>query len=175
VVVSNREQLLLKFPRDAVVAEIGVNEGAFTRSILRTGPRRLHLIDPWQKQSDEYVNDPTNDGDFERKYRTVCETLGRLPNVEIIRDYSLRAAEQFPDGYFDWIYLDADHSYAAVARDLEAWVRKIRPGGIFAGHDYCNYKWIQVRTALDDFLNKRGRKLDFLTSDDAYLSWGFVV
>ena len=175
VVVANRDQMIMKFPRDAVVAEIGVDQGVFSRSILRTNPRRLHLIDPWEKQTGDFANDPMNDGDFEQKYKTVRETLGRLPNVEIIRDYSLKAVERFADGYFDWIYLDADHSYRAVRSDLEAWIRKIRPGGIFAGHDYCTRHWIQVKAALDDFLCTIGRRLDFLTSDDVFLSWGFIV
>ena len=175
VVLANRDQMIARFPQSAVVAEIGVNEGVFSHSILRTNPSRLYLIDPWEKQTGDYSSDPTNEGDFEQKYRTVRDALGGLPNVEIIRDYSLKAAERFPDGYFDWIYLDADHSYGAVTSDLEAWIKKIRPGGIFAGHDYCAYKWIQVKPALDDFLRARGRSLDYLTSDNVYLSWGFVV
>ncbi len=175
IVVSNRDQMIMRFPRNAVVAEIGVDEGAFSRSILRTDPKKLYLIDPWEKQAGDYAADPTNEGDFETKYRTVRDTLGRLPNVEIIRDYSLKAVERFPDRYFDWIYLDADHSYRAVMADLEGWIRKIRPGGIFAGHDYCAYQWIQVKPALDDFLFASGRRLEYLTSDDVYLSWGFIV
>ena len=175
VVVANRVQMIMRFPRGAVVAEIGVDQGVFSRSILRTNPRRLHLIDPWEKQTGDFASDPMNDGDFEQKYTAVREALGPLPNVEIIRDYSLKAVERFADGYFDWIYLDADHSYRAVRSDLEAWIRKIRPGGIFAGHDYCTRQWIQVKAALDDFLRTSGRRLDYLTSDDVFLSWGFIV
>ena len=117
----------MRFPYSAGVAEIGVDDGVFSRSILRTDPSRLHLIDPWKKQTGDYARDGTNEGDFEQKYRAVRETLGRMLSVEIIRDYSLKAAGRFPDSYFDWIYLDADHSYRAVTSDLEAWIRKIRP------------------------------------------------
>lgn len=42
----------------------------------------------------------------------------------------------FPDGYYDWIYIDGDHSEAAVRADLELAWRKVRAGGIIAGDDY---------------------------------------
>ncbi len=44
-------------------------------------------------------------------------------------------AEEFNDGAFDFVYIDADHSYEAVKRDIAAWLPKIKPGGIIAGHD----------------------------------------
>jgi len=35
----------------------------------------------------------------------------------------------FPDGYFDWIYIDADHSYSAMSNDAAVCASKLRPGG----------------------------------------------
>jgi glycosyltransferase involved in cell wall biosynthesis len=175
ITFSNREQMVLSFSHGAIVAEIGVDRGVFARSILRTSPKKLYLIDPWEKQQGDYAADPTNDENFEEKHAMVRDTLGRLPNVEIVRGYSLQAVERFSDGYFDWLYLDADHSYNAVASDLKAWIKKIKPGGVFAGHDYLTYRWIQVRPALDEFLRQTGRSLRYLTTDDVFLSWGFIV
>ena len=174
VVVANREQLIMRFPRGALVAEIGVDEGVFSRSILCTNPSRLYLIDPWEKQTGDYAGDPTNDGNFERKYTTVRDTLGLLPNVEIIRDYSLKAVERFPDGYFDWIYLDANHSYRGHER----------PGGMDqenpAGGHLCGPRLL--RQPMDSgqagpgrLFRASGRRLDYLTTDDVFLSWGFIV
>ena len=42
----------------------------------------------------------------------------------------------FPDGYFDWVYIDGDHSEAAVRADLELARQKVREGGVIAGDDY---------------------------------------
>ena len=42
----------------------------------------------------------------------------------------------FADGSFDFIYVDARHDYRGVAVDIAEWWPKLRPGGIFAGHDY---------------------------------------
>merc|ERR1719183_487200 len=43
------------------------------------------------------------------------------------------------DSETDFIYLDGSHSYENVRKELPIFYRKIRPGGVLAGHDYCNY------------------------------------
>lgn len=42
----------------------------------------------------------------------------------------------FPDAHFDFIYVDGDHSYAGVRRDLAVANRKIKPGGHIVLNDY---------------------------------------
>ena len=53
-----------------------------------------------------------------------------------IQGESVEVAEQFEDGYLDFVFLDADHAYEAVKADILAWLPKVRKGGILAGHDY---------------------------------------
>ena len=38
----------------------------------------------------------------------------------------------FEDEYFDWVYVDAEHSYEGVLRDAHAAAGKIRPGGFWS-------------------------------------------
>jgi len=47
------------------------------------------------------------------------------------------AAAGWGPGHFDLVFVDAAHSEAAVAADLAAWAPLVRPGGVLAGHDYC--------------------------------------
>lgn len=48
---------------------------------------------------------------------------------------SAEAASLHEDGSVDFCFIDADHTEAAVRRDILAWLPKLRPGGILAGHD----------------------------------------
>eukprot|EP00971_Amphidinium_carterae_P067679 1340279-Amphidinium_carterae.1 len=51
---------------------------------------------------------------------------------------SALAAGTVPDGSLDMVFLDADHTYKGVKQDIELWWRKVRHGGILAGHDYSH-------------------------------------
>jgi hypothetical protein len=54
--------------------------------------------------------------------------VGRTP------DY----ATKFDDNFFDYIYIDANHSYMPVYQDLLAWWPKLKSGGLFCGDDYTD-------------------------------------
>jgi predicted O-methyltransferase YrrM len=64
------------------------------------------------------------------------------------------AAASFSDESLDWVYIDGDHSYEAVKRDLEAYYRVVKPGGFIAGDDYgAANGWFGdgVTRAVDEF------------------------
>jgi cephalosporin hydroxylase len=56
--------------------------------------------------------------------------------IRVMKERSVDAAKYFTDGYFDMVFIDADHSYESVLADIRAWMPKIRDGGMIAGHDY---------------------------------------
>ncbi len=41
-----------------------------------------------------------------------------------------------PDKMYDMVFLDGDHKYDSMMRDLKFWQDKIEPGGLFCGHDF---------------------------------------
>jgi predicted O-methyltransferase YrrM len=49
---------------------------------------------------------------------------------------SVEAAALFASSSLDFVFIDGDHSCAAVLADIAAWLPKIKPGGLLAGHDY---------------------------------------
>ncbi len=47
--------------------------------------------------------------------------------------------DHFAEESVDFLYLDGAHDYENVADELVRYWPKIAPGGVIAGHDYCNY------------------------------------
>jgi hypothetical protein len=110
------------------IAEVGVDEGVFSRLFYETkGFREIVLIDPWQ---DETAQDSMN-----YKYATVSVAYSKDPRVKVLRYPSVEAAKMFEDGAFDFVYIDALHDEAHVYEDCMAWFPKVRKGGVLAGHD----------------------------------------
>lgn len=132
--LTDRDELLRKLPSNGIVAEIGVNEGDFSQAILTlSSPQKLILIDVWA--SKRY-----HGGLFEKVKNRFQKEL-HSGKMEIIRDLSFGAIASCPDHYFDWVYLDTDHSYQTTRRELELLRPKMKPGGIIAGHDYIIGNW----------------------------------
>ena len=52
--------------------------------------------------------------------------------VEILEEYSFDAVNNFEDNFFDWTYLDANHSYSHVFQDLQIWWKKLKSKVTFA-------------------------------------------
>ena len=62
---------------------------------------------------------------------------------------STQAAQYVEDGWADFIFIDAAHSYLAVKADIAAWLPKLKAGGWFGGHDY-HPKFPGVMRAVDE-------------------------
>ena len=56
--------------------------------------------------------------------------------ILIHRARSTDTAAQFHDGYFDRVYIDADHTYEGVQADLSVCAPKVPSGGFITGDDY---------------------------------------
>ena len=54
---------------------------------------------------------------------------------------SVEAAAEVADGSVDFVYIDADHTYNSVKRDIDAWLPKVKPGGVIGGHDFYTGKF----------------------------------
>ena len=64
------------------------------------------------------------------------------------KELSHQAADNFNNKDVDVIFIDAGHSYEAVKQDIVAWLPKMKPNGIMAGHDYT--AWAGVKKAVDE-------------------------
>jgi len=124
-------------------AEIGVRDGTNAVNMFECIPGvKLYLIDPWHKIK-KY--------NAEEAYKKTISVVSKYENV-VIRRKSEYAVREFNDGYFDFVYIDGDHSYDSVMLDIILWIRKIRPGGIISGHDYRKSRKMGVKQAVDDYV-----------------------
>lgn len=84
-----------------------------------------------------------------------------LARVSFLEEDSVGCASRFDDDSVDLVFVDADHSEESVRSDLEAWVPKVRPGGVIAGHDYGSRRHPGVTKAVDEFFARHPRPLRF--------------
>jgi hypothetical protein len=157
-----RACILSRIPKHAVCAEIGVYKGDFSELILECKPKKLHLIDPWKFEVDPAYAGSWYGGSLGKSqakldsiYKSV---IGRFRSaigsgiVEVHRNTSAECCSRFPDNYFDWIYIDGNHRYEFVKRDLEMFLPKVRLHGLVGGDDYGSPGWWQdgVTRAVDE-------------------------
>lgn len=125
-----------------MIAEVGVALGTFSEAILNAcRPRRFLAIDRfdlhelpalWGVPTSEHFGGRSH-GDFYRRRFASDIACGRL---EVIQGDSSAVISALPDGCVDLFYVDADHTYDGVRRDLEAILPKVKPGGWIVMNDY---------------------------------------
>ena len=130
--------LVNKLYPNGVGIEIGVLRGDYSKIILdRWHNGTLYMVDTW-RHIPEYID--LNGRDDTYHYECMIQTAKSIKDhqhrAHMIRMDSVKCSELFPDEYFDFIYIDADHSYEAVQKDLQVWWPKIKKGGLFTGDDY---------------------------------------
>ena len=137
--LSDRFHILKHMPKNAVVAEVGVLGGDWSRHILEeTSPEKLVLIDTFY--SDDYAHlKRFNKGSHEQYIRAKFELAKE--KVEVRKGLSWDELASFPNDHFDWMYIDAAHDYESVVRDLEQAHLKLKPNGYLVMNDYIMYDY----------------------------------
>lgn len=142
----SRKHMLEFLPMGGRVAELGTQRGHFARSIMEIAtPSELHLIDI--------------------DYSLFDATGLSAPVVTRHQGLTVDIIKTFPDGYFDWIYIDADHSYQGCRADAEAAAPKVKPGGYLVFNDFAHIDpylgRYGVQRAVMEFLNASRWQLAF--------------
>ena len=58
--------------------------------------------------------------------------------VKFIRAFSEKAAKLIEDNSLDFAYIDGNHQYEFVKKDIELYYPKVKKGGIVGGDDYTS-------------------------------------
>ena len=132
-VFSSREKILEVLPKNGICAELGVANGVLSHKILNINkPKKLILVDIMlQKELPTEI-------DVVESYN-LNENCFIPKVVESIEGDSAEVMNQFEDNYFDWIFIDTEHTEEQTNKELQVCKNKIKHDGYIALHDYIRY------------------------------------
>ncbi|QNJ01754.1 class I SAM-dependent methyltransferase [Synechococcus sp. PROS-U-1] len=172
---------LIKLTNAQVVLEIGVAYGLHAEHLLERFPALIYYgIDPFKAGYDP------NDGfvrDVHMAYKDINEQIS-MDNLykdvtkSINQNYPIRScitratlsecSNLFPKEFFDFIFIDGDHRYEAVKKDLNNSLALVKKNGVLAGDDY---DWQDVAKAVDIFASEHDLKIDFINGENGHKIW----
>ena len=145
-------------PNGASCAEVGTWQGRSLACMLQNVQRNgktvtQYAIDTWggSVQEDWQVQSVAQRGgaaamlDQFEKNMSDCGVFGMVTSI---LDSSMGAVTRFADGSLDFVFIDGDHSEDEVFADITAWMPKLKPRGLIAGHDM---HWPSVQAGVNKF------------------------
>jgi SAM-dependent methyltransferase len=144
----SREMMLEVLPKGGAVCELGTYRGEFAREIVKTSrPSELHLVDIDYSQFDPEGLEGTH--------------------IHLHTGLTHEVIATFPQAHFDWVYIDADHSYEGCLRDAQAAAAHVRPGGYIIFNDFAHIDpWMGqygVHRAATDFAREANWPMAFFS------------
>lgn len=154
------DEILKRLPVGKVIgAEIGVFAGATSARLLKREELELFMVDPWVCFVADGVVIAT-DIEQEANYKAALRaTEFAADRRSVIRKASFNASDMIDDGTLDFVFIDGDHSYVSVTKDICAWLPKLKDGGLLCGHDYGNPDYLfgdEVKRAVDGMAKQHG-------------------
>ena len=141
------EAIIKRFSEDRKIvgAEIGVFKGKNSKQLLDALPfLELHMIDRWSEYTDSEKSGDA--GAFISQFsalqwKHICRIARRKvaqfgDRAKVFKMESANASTMYPNGFFDFVFIDGDHSYNGCKKDILSWLPKIKKGGFICGHDY---------------------------------------
>lgn len=151
-------------------AEIGVYRGHFSFPFLDAWQGNyLYLIDPWEKLPDTEYDDVRNKEFDNDAYPFMIDMVSKEPYVNrcgLVRCRSAQAVHAIPaDVSFDFVYIDANHSYEYVSQDIRMWWGRLSSKAILAGHDIFWLEHPGVTQAVLEFALQYGLTVNLVDGD----------
>lgn len=147
---------------------IGTEAGFSSEYLLRSIPN-LHLfgIDPYIEYVDWDNVKRESAIDKELFFHKMQAFMNEKKYTHLLMT-SDEGAKNFKDESVDFIFIDGLHTYDQVLKDCQNYYSKLKPGGLFCGHDYNALE--AVRNAVDDFAKSINKEIQIAEKD----LWYFV-
>jgi hypothetical protein len=117
-------------------AEVGVRHGIFSEYLLRKNPAlSMFLVDPYASYQDVH-KEYTEEDQMVIKEEAAIRLAPYDKRAQWLYYSSVMASQYIENSSLDFVFIDANHVYEEVKKDLAAWWPKIRANGLFCGHDF---------------------------------------
>lgn len=148
----------LHFGKTPVIGvEVGTSTAANACEVVIAWPEiiKLYCIDSYPVYSD-FPDTKTQNEALTYAIANIAVT----PKIHLIIEPSVEAAKRFEPESVHWVYIDANHSKIFVREDIQAWLPKVKKGGIIGGHDYDwedkeHDEELAVKIAVDEAFGDR--------------------
>ena len=132
--------------------EFGCYKGRSTRALADNTNGTVFAVDPW---NGDY---PSNDGGIHGIRTDVFDEF-KKNLYDKITDETVIPFKTFSTDFYtsripDFIFIDGDHRYETVLKDIKLSQELMKKGGILAGHDYTHGDWPGVKKAVDEIFSK---------------------
>jgi cephalosporin hydroxylase len=129
-------------PHECRVVEIGLSNG---RSLLYLAAKLQEM----GKEAKVIGIDNMAYGGAGQRNEIISHIIKSGLEVELLEMSSLDASTKFPDGYFDFVFIDSSHTFEQTKAEILLWRRKLKDGRILAGHDYNFQEGKEVLEAVN--------------------------
>lgn len=116
--------------------EVGTDHGQYAEVLCEGIPGlNITCVDPWiaYTEGEETKNQTEVDAIYEEAKKRLVPY-----NSTIMRMTSMEAVKVIPDESLDFVFIDGNHEYSYVLEDITEWTKKVKYGGVVAGHDYTD-------------------------------------
>lgn len=161
--------------KELIGVEIGVSKGLNAKNILSfLNIKKLYLVDPYPNcitnygKFHAYIYDSKELDSTKKKGKEIWygkdffeyakKLLSKFENkIKFIRKTSEEAVSLIPNN-LDFIYIDGNHDYEFVKKDIELYYPKVKSGGVIGGDDF-NISFLGVCEAVMEFVKRNNLKL----------------
>ena len=151
-----------------IYVEIGLGKGMTVEYLLNniSDPEfKMYGVDPFTTYPELRKNNAASARFISTMHRNeglVAGVVGDDKRFTLIKKMSDDAALDFEHESIDIVFIDGNHSYDYVLRDMENWTPLVRKGGVVAGHDYTTdptSRYYSVQEAVNKFVGEHDYEL----------------
>jgi len=162
--------------KGGVILDVGLGLGdSACVAMNELKPKRLVSVDPflnqpWEEYPDDYnVSQEQLD---ERRISVVARILKHGESLGVAVDCIRKTAQEFiasTQDRFDFIFLDANHSYESVKEDLSGLWPLLKDDRVIMCHDYCSVlAYYGVIEAVDEFIESEPNAIRLQVSSEKH-------